>query len=90
MSENNKVGHAHPELEIIYGAERIARALGVDRRHVYHACAEHGLPHFRIGAVICARPAALGRWLRANEARSEQDQAARIAQASDNAGEGSP
>ena len=66
-------GHQVTSIGIIYGADRIARFLGIGRRQVYHAGSRHGLPVFKIGTTICARPEPLLAWVAAQEALAEQD-----------------
>ena len=57
-------------IEIIYGAKNIAGFLGLERRQIYHASDRHGLPVFRIGATLCARPAALLTWIAEQDRKS--------------------
>jgi hypothetical protein len=59
--------------DILYGADGIAEFLYGDgklRRKVYNLVATERLPHFRLGAVICARKSVLLSWI----AKQEQAQ----------------
>lgn len=59
--------------DILYGADAIAEFLFGDkkqRRSVYHQAASGGIPHFRIGANICARKSVLINWIEAQEKRA--------------------
>lgn len=53
--------------DLIFGAEKIAKALGLTRRQVYHAAASGYIPSFRIGATICARRSTLLSWIEDQE-----------------------
>jgi hypothetical protein len=56
--------------DILYGAESIAEFLygdGKQRRKVYNLVETARLPHFRLGAVICARKSVLLAWIAAQE-----------------------
>ena len=55
------------EPEILYGCQAIADMLKVTRRQAFHMI-ETGLPTFRIGRTVCARPAAVREWLAQQEA----------------------
>jgi hypothetical protein len=56
--------------DILYGADGIAEFLYGDgklRRKVYNLVETARLPHFRLGAVICARKSVLLAWIAAQE-----------------------
>jgi hypothetical protein len=56
--------------DILYGADGIAEFLYGDRklrRKVYNLVETARLPHFRLGAVICARRSVLLHWIQAQE-----------------------
>lgn len=56
--------------DILYGADGIAEFLYGDRklrRKVYNLVETARLPHFRLGAVICARRSVLLEWIQAQE-----------------------
>lgn len=58
--------------DLLRGAEAIAAFLFGDpsqRRRVYHltADARRRMPHFKLGAIICARKSTLLRWIEAQE-----------------------
>jgi hypothetical protein len=56
--------------DILYGADGIAEFLYGDRklrRKVYNLVETARLPHFRLGAVICARRSVLLDWIQAQE-----------------------
>jgi hypothetical protein len=56
--------------DILHGAEGIAQFLYGDaklRRKVYNLVEAARLPHFRLGAVICARKSVLLSWIEAQE-----------------------
>jgi hypothetical protein len=60
--------------DLLRGAEAIAAFLFGDpklRRKVYYLTgdARTRMPHFKLGAVICARKSTLLRWIEAQEAR---------------------
>ena len=62
--------------DLLRGADAIAEFLLGDRRErrrVYYLTGEARgrLPHFRLGAIICARKSTLLRWIEAHEARGE-------------------
>lgn len=54
---------------LLYGVPAIAGYLKMDPRKVYHLKDKHGLPTFKIGETVCARPSAIRAWL------SEQERA---------------
>jgi len=59
--------------DLLRGADAIAEFLFGDRRHrrkVYYLTGEARvrLPHFRLGAIICARRSTLLRWIETREA----------------------
>ncbi len=51
-----------PEGDLLYGAKAIAAYLGVRERQARHLI-EHGLPHFKLGAIVVARRSTLDAWL---------------------------
>lgn len=56
--------------DILYGADGIAEFLYGDRklrRKVYNLVETERLPHFRLGAVICARRSVLLGWIKSQE-----------------------
>jgi hypothetical protein len=56
--------------DILYGADGIAEFLYGDRklrRKVYNLVETERLPHFRLGAVICARRSVLLDWIKSQE-----------------------
>jgi hypothetical protein len=56
--------------DILYGADGIAEFLYGDgklRRKVYNLVETARLPHFRLGAVICARKSILLKWIASQE-----------------------
>jgi hypothetical protein len=56
--------------DILYGAEGIAEFVYGDgklRRKVYNLVETARLPHFRLGAVICARKSVLLAWIATQE-----------------------
>jgi hypothetical protein len=56
--------------DILHGADGIAEFLYGDRklrRKVYNLVETARLPHFRLGAVICARRSVLLDWIQAQE-----------------------
>jgi hypothetical protein len=56
--------------DVLYGADGIAEFLYGDRklrRKVYNLVETARLPHFRLGAVICARRSVLLEWIHAQE-----------------------
>jgi hypothetical protein len=59
-------------MQVIYGAGRIAEFLGIGRRQVHHAAECHGLPVFKIGTTVCARPEAIAAWISAREASADE------------------
>jgi hypothetical protein len=65
--------------DILYGADGIAEFLYGDRklrRKVYNLVEKACLPHFRLGAVICARRSVLLNWIQAQERALGVDQQA--------------
>ncbi len=56
--------------ELLYGAAAIAEFLGVERPVAYHWIETKGLPAFRIGGKLAARPAALRAWIAEQEKAS--------------------
>lgn len=65
-------GRSNNDVPMIYGAGRIAEYLGIGRRQVYHAAERHGLPVFKIGTTVCARPESLAAWISAREASAAE------------------
>ncbi|MFZ0425220.1 MAG: DNA-binding protein [Xanthobacteraceae bacterium] len=58
--------------DLLRGAEAIAEYLFADRklaRRVYHLTATSNLPHFKLGAMICARKSVLIKWVTDQEGR---------------------
>ena len=56
--------------DILRGADDIAAFLYGDARHrrkVYNLVETKRVPHFRLGATICARKSALMAWIKAQE-----------------------
>ncbi len=56
--------------DILHGADGIAAFLYGDpklRRKVYNLVQKKRLPHFRLGAVICARKSVLLDWIKQQE-----------------------
>jgi hypothetical protein len=39
-------------------------------RRVYHICSTSRLPHFKLGALLCARKSKLIEWIESQEANS--------------------
>jgi hypothetical protein len=61
--------------DILHGADGIAAFLygnAKHRRKVYNLVETNRLPHFRLGAVICARKSVLHSWIMAQEERSHR------------------
>jgi hypothetical protein len=61
--------------DILRGADGIAAFLygnAKHRRKVYNLVETNRLPHFRLGAVICARKSVLHSWIMAQEERSHR------------------
>ena len=59
--------------DLLHGADQIAEFLYGDekeRRKVYHLVEKSCLPHFRLGATLCARKSTLLQWIAAQEARA--------------------
>lgn len=57
--------------DLIYGAPAIAAYLGLRTRQVHHLIEKHGLPVFRLGRRVVARPGGLRQWVRDREAKAE-------------------
>jgi hypothetical protein len=60
--------------DILYGADSIAAHLygnSSHRRKVYNLVETERLPHFRLGAMICARKSILLNWIETQEARNQ-------------------
>lgn len=51
------------DLDLLSGAESIARFMGVKPRRVYHLAETQRLPVFRIGSTLCARRSTLLQWV---------------------------
>jgi hypothetical protein len=61
--------------DILHGADGIAAFLygnAKHRRKVYNLVETNRLPHFRLGAVICARKSVLHSWIKTQEERSHR------------------
>ncbi len=59
-----------PRHDILKGAAAIAEFLfgaRSRRREVYYLVERDSLPHFKLGSMICARPATLEAWISAQE-----------------------
>jgi excisionase family DNA binding protein len=41
--------------DLLYGANKIAEFLGVNRRVAYHLIETDKIPHFKIGKTVCSR-----------------------------------
>lgn len=72
---------AHPSLDhdVMRGAEVIAEFIYGDRRHrrrIYHLIETSQLPHFKLGALVCARKSTLLAWIEQQEQRSIKVEAA--------------
>lgn len=62
--------------DILYGADGIAEFLYGSaklRRKIYNLIETERLPHFRLGAVICARKSILLSWIEAQESTAKAD-----------------
>lgn len=59
--------------EVLYGASAIASFVGVSRRQAYHLIETANLPTFKLGQIVCARPATVRKWIAEREtvARSQ-------------------
>ena len=56
--------------DLLRGAAQIAEFLYGDRNHrrkVFYLCERTNFPHFRIGAMICARKSSILRWIEEQE-----------------------
>jgi hypothetical protein len=52
--------------DLLRGAAAIAEFLYGDRNHrrkIFYLCKRTNFPHFRIGAMICARKSSILRWI---------------------------
>lgn len=61
--------------DLLHGAEAIAAFLFGDkrqRRKVYHLAETRQLPHFRMGAKLCARKSRLLTWIEEQENTSDK------------------
>lgn len=61
------------EIDLLHGADEIAAFLlgnAKKRRQIYHLVASGVLPHFKLGATICARRKTLRAWIDQEEAAS--------------------
>ena len=47
----------------LYGVQEIADYLGLAERQARHQIEKGRIPTFRMGAIICARPASIDAWL---------------------------
>jgi hypothetical protein len=64
--------------DILYGADQIAEFLYGDKKHrrkVYNLVETGRMPHFRLGAGICARQSVLIRWIETQENPDSQGRA---------------
>jgi hypothetical protein len=62
--------------DLLRGADEIAQFLFGDRKYrrkVYHLVATSNLPHFKLGAMICARKSVLLQWIKDQEDRHHRD-----------------
>nr|WP_314257271.1 DNA-binding protein [uncultured Devosia sp.] len=53
--------------DMMVGATKISRFLGVTRRQIYSAVERGDMPLFKIGALVCARKSALTKWIERQE-----------------------
>ena len=60
---------AKPDPEILVGAWIISAYTGLTPKRVYYAHERGHLPTFKIGRLICLRPATYRAWLERQEAR---------------------
>ncbi|MDX7950490.1 helix-turn-helix domain-containing protein [Lichenihabitans sp. Uapishka_5] len=65
-----------PAGDILYGAPRIARHLGITERQVYTLVEAGRLPHWREGKAILSRRATLSDWVLAREASARKPEGA--------------
>lgn len=59
--------------DLLEGAENIAEFLFGDRkkrRRIYHLIETSRLPHFKLGAMLCARKSTLVKWVADQEAKT--------------------
>lgn len=59
--------------DLLRGADQIAEFIFGDKRQtrkVYHVAATSRLPHFKLGAMLCARKSTLLEWIAAQEKRT--------------------
>lgn len=54
--------------DVLYGVPAIADAFRLKARQVYHLKAEHGLPTYKVGRIVCARRGAVAAWFASREA----------------------
>jgi excisionase family DNA binding protein len=47
------------QADLLYGVPKIAEFLGLTKRATYHLIEAKRIPHFKIGATVCARRASL-------------------------------
>ena len=66
--------------DLLYGCEAIGEFLGLTGKQVQHQVTLKRLPHFRIGATICATKSVLTVWL--NDLATGSPQASQASQAS--------
>ncbi|WDA11784.1 hypothetical protein [Paracoccus marcusii] len=75
----NGTAKAQPEIslgeDLLRGADEIAKFMFGDvchRRKIYYLTGEatKGLPHFKIGSLICARKSTILNWISEQESRS--------------------
>ena len=80
MEESEKpvspsTGEGGPTLadDLLRGADQIAAFLFGDpkeRRKIYYLVEQLRIPHFRLGAMLCARKSRLIKWIEEQEGRS--------------------
>ena len=57
--------------DLLNGVRAISKFTGLPERSIYHAVEAGKLPHFRIGAKICARKSTLLAWVAAQESAND-------------------
>lgn len=71
-NHSNPARRAHDRpLDVLKGAAAIAEFLfGTKRRRreVYYLVERNGLPHFKMGTMICARTSTIEAWIKRQEA----------------------
>ena len=69
MPHEHSTQTSHPPAgELLYGSAAIAAFLGIRQRQAYHLISTGGLPTFKIGDVVCARPDTVRAWIAEREA----------------------